>query len=178
MKKILTMAAVALLAASCSNDKDVITPDLGTANAPVAIKLTQSVEGLTTKAPITNGSQVEGIVVMVDVTSGHEHDWGSFNPVYKNVINETTKALETRANVAGAVFTAGTETDITLTPVWRKGGSGIQGRFCNHDYFGRHYDIVPCVGHFRYLQRNDDDSEPYRCHFTLSPCSQNNEKLR
>ncbi len=31
MKKILTMAAVALLAASCSNDKDVITPDLGTA---------------------------------------------------------------------------------------------------------------------------------------------------
>ena len=40
MKKILTMAAVALLAASCSNDKDVITPDLGTANAPVAIKLT------------------------------------------------------------------------------------------------------------------------------------------
>ena len=116
MKKILTMAAVALLAASCSNDKDVITPDLGTANAPVAIKLTQSVEGLTTKAPITNGSQVEGIVVMVDVTSGHEHDWGSFNPVYKNEINETTKALETRANVAGAVFTAGTETDITLTP--------------------------------------------------------------
>ena len=49
MKKILTMAAVALLAASCSNDKDVITPDLGTANAPVAIKLTQSVEGITTK---------------------------------------------------------------------------------------------------------------------------------
>ena len=51
MKKILTMAAVAPLAASCSNDKDVITPDLGTANAPVAIKLTQSVEGLTTKSP-------------------------------------------------------------------------------------------------------------------------------
>ena len=116
MKKILTMAAVALLAASCSNDKDVITPDLGTANAPVAIKLTQSVEGITTKAPITSGSQVEGIVVMVDVTSGHEHDWGSFNPVYKNEINGTTKALEKRANVAGAVFTAGTETDITLTP--------------------------------------------------------------
>ena len=113
MKKILTMAAVALLAASCSNDKDVITPDLGTANAPVAIKLTQSVEGITTKAPITSGSQVEGIVVMVDVTSGHEHDWGSFNPVYKN---GATKELKTRANVAGAVFTAGTETDITLTP--------------------------------------------------------------
>ena len=55
-------SAVALLAASCSNDKDVITPDLGTANAPVAIKLTQSVEGITTKAPITSGSQVEGIV--------------------------------------------------------------------------------------------------------------------
>ena len=116
MKKILTMAAVALLAASCSNDKDVITPDLGTANAPVAIKLTQSVEGITTKAPITSGSQVEGIVVMVDVTSGHEHDWGSFNPVYKNEIDGATKELETRANVAGAVFTAGTETDITLTP--------------------------------------------------------------
>ena len=116
MKKILTMAAVALLAASCSNDKDVITPDLGTANAPVAIKLTQSVEGITTKAPITSGSQVEGIVVMVDVTSGHEHDWGSFNPVYKNEIDGATKELKTRANVAGAVFTAGTETDITLTP--------------------------------------------------------------
>jgi hypothetical protein len=111
MKKI-----VALLAASCSNDKDVITPDLGTANAPVAIKLTQSVEGITTKAPITSGSQVEGIVVMVDVTSGHEHDWGSFNPVYKNEIDGATKELKTRANVAGAVFTAGTETDITLTP--------------------------------------------------------------
>lgn len=116
MKKILTMAAVALLAASCSNDKDVITPDLGTANAPVAIKLTQSVEGITTKAPITSGSQVEGIVVMVDVTSGHEHDWASFNPVYKNEIDGATKELKTRANVAGAVFTAGTETDITLTP--------------------------------------------------------------
>ena len=116
MKKILTMAAVALLAASCSNDKDVITPDLGTANAPVAIKLTQSVEGITTKASITSGSQVEGIVVMVDVTSGHEHDWGSFNPVYKNEIDGATKELKTRANVAGAVFTAGTETDITLTP--------------------------------------------------------------
>lgn len=119
MKKILTMAAVALLAASCSNDKDVITPDLGTANAPVAIKLTQSVEGLTTKAPITSGSQVEGIVVMVDVATGEghpAHDWASFNPVYKNEIDASTKVLKTRANVAGAVFTAGKETDITLTP--------------------------------------------------------------
>lgn len=119
MKKILTMAAVALLAASCSNDKDVINPDLGTANAPVAIKLTQSVEGITTKAPILKGSPVEGIVVMVDVATGEghpAHDWASFNPVYKNVLDENTKALETRANVASAVFTAGTETDITLTP--------------------------------------------------------------
>lgn len=119
MKNILTMAAVALLVASCSNDKDVITPDLGTANAPVAIKLTQSVEGLTTKAPITSGSQVEGIVVMVDVATGEghpAHDWASFNPVYKNEIDASTKVLKTRANVAGAVFTAGKETDITLTP--------------------------------------------------------------
>lgn len=121
MKKILTMAAVALLAASCSNDKDVINPDLGTANAPVAIKLTQSVEGITTKAPILKGSQVEGIVVMVDVTTGEghpAHDWGSFSPVYKNELEDKdgTKTLKTRANVAGAAFTAGTSTDITLNP--------------------------------------------------------------
>lgn len=119
MKKILTMATVALLAASCSNDKDVITPDLGTANAPVAIKLTQSVEGLTTKAPILKGSPVTGIVVMVDVETGAghpEHNWGGFTPVRDNKIDTDTKALTARANVAGAAFIAGTDADITLTP--------------------------------------------------------------
>ena len=35
-------------------------------------------------------------MVMVDVTSGHEHDWGSFNPVYKNEIDGATKELKTQ----------------------------------------------------------------------------------
>lgn len=115
MKKILTMAAVVLLAAGCSNDDESrgITPNTG--KEPVAIKLTQTVSGLSTKAPITNGSPVEGMVVMVDVESGHQHDWASFTPIYKNVL-DGSKNLTTRANVAGASFIAGTNGDVTLNP--------------------------------------------------------------
>lgn len=119
------MAAVALLAASCSNDNEgTITPEINQADAPVAIQLSQTVEGLTTKAPITNGSKVEATVVMVDVTDGSNPDWGTitFAPNKTNTLitaelNKGTFATDAdRANVSTATFTVGEDQPITLTP--------------------------------------------------------------
>lgn len=123
MKKILTMAAVALLAASCSNDNEgTITPEINQADAPVAIQLTQTVAGLTTKAPVTNGSKVYATVVMVDVTGEGNPDWSTFSPNKTNTLitaeqNKGTFAKDAdRANVSTANFTVGEGQPINLNP--------------------------------------------------------------
>lgn len=125
MKKILTMAAVALLTASCSNDNEgTITPEINQANAPVAIQLSQTVAGLTTKAPVTNGSKVDATVVMVDVTGGGNPDWNTitFTPKKTNTLKTedpnkgTFEKDADRANVSNATFTVGEEKAITLNP--------------------------------------------------------------
>lgn len=121
MKKILTMAAVVLLAAGCSNDDErTITPEINQANAPVAIQLSQSVAGLSTKAPVVNGTKVNATVVMADVTGNGEINWGTitFNPVKKNTLKDdgTFNADADRANVATATFTVGEDKAIVLNP--------------------------------------------------------------
>lgn len=119
------MAAVTLLAASCSNDNEgTITPEINQADAPVAIQLTQTVAGLTTKAPVTNGSKVYATVVMVDVTGEGNPDWSTitFTPNKTNTLktedpDKGTFAKDAdRANVSTATFTVGEDQPITLTP--------------------------------------------------------------
>lgn len=120
------MAAVALLTASCSNDNEgTITPEINQADAPVAIQLSQTVAGLTTKAPVTNGSKVYATVVMVDVTSGGNPDWSTitFAPNKTNTLITTegpTKGTfandADRANVSTANFTVGEDQPINLNP--------------------------------------------------------------
>lgn len=126
MKKILTMAAVALLATSCSNDKnDIPTPDINQANAPVEIKLTQSVAGLTTKAPVVTGSRVNATVVMTKET-GSAADWSGFVPKTSNELKSdlTFESDDKRANVSIATFTAGTNEAVTLNPKLYHAASG------------------------------------------------------
>lgn len=116
MKNVLCMAAVALLAASCSNnDENVPTPE-GKINA-TAINLTQTVKGVTTKAVVTNGSEVTATVVMVDASSTTA-DWSAFNPVTSNTVNSggSFESDDKRATVSSAKFTAGTTTDVSLAP--------------------------------------------------------------
>lgn len=130
MKKILTMAAVALLTAGCSNDDErTITPEINQANAPVAIRLSQSVAGLSTKAPVVNGSKVNATVVMADVSGEGDIDWNNitFNPVKKNTLtNEGTFNADTdRANVATVTFTAGEDKALVLNPVLYHASSDV-----------------------------------------------------
>lgn len=117
MKKVLCMVAVVLLAASCSNnDENIPTP--GEAINATPINITQTVKGITTKAPITAGKEVSATVVMVDA-SGDTPDWKSFTPVTTNNVNAsgTFDTDADRANVSHATFTAGTFTAVLLAPV-------------------------------------------------------------
>lgn len=128
MKKILTMAAVALLATSCSNDENNIpAPDNGSKDAPVEIKLTQNVAGLTTKAPVVTGSRVSATVVMTKEASGSSAaDWSGFAPKTSNELSasQTFDDDSKRANVSIATFTAGTDEAVTLNPKLYHAASG------------------------------------------------------
>lgn len=116
MKKVLCMAAVALLAASCSNNEENIPTPESEINAP-AIHISQLVSGISTKAPVTAGKEVTATVVMVDA-SGSTADWTKFNPVTTNTVNAsgTFDKDADRATVSAAKFTAGTTSEVALAP--------------------------------------------------------------
>lgn len=116
MKKVLCMAAVALLTASCSNNEENIPVPESKINAP-AIHISQSVSGISTKAPVTAGKEVTATVVMVDA-AGSTADWTKFNQVTTNTVSASGTFEEDshRATVSAAKFVAGTASEVTLAP--------------------------------------------------------------
>ena len=113
MKKVLCMAALALLAASCSNDENeqVIDGKVGNVSP---IQITQTVAGVKTKAAIGSGSTVEAVIL----THDGSNDFSSFVPKYDNTLNESNEFANAtdRANVSIATFQAGTAAkDVTLS---------------------------------------------------------------
>lgn len=118
MKKVfLSMAAFALVMASCSKEEVPGTnPDEAT-NA-VAIRIGQTVKGLETKAPVVNGSTVEATVLMHDASS--TADWTKFSAVYQNTVaSNSFNADADRATVSTGMFTAAAEgsgEEVTLAP--------------------------------------------------------------
>lgn len=112
MKKVLCMAALAVVFASCSDsNEDVVKVDNKATNVD-AIQISQTVNGVT-KAAIGSGSTVEAIVLTHD---GND-TFSPFTPVYANTLN-ASNAFENasdRANVSVATFTAGTANSLTLS---------------------------------------------------------------
>lgn len=109
MKKVLCMAAIALLAASCSNNEENIpTPD-GVLGAK-AIQIGQTVQGVTTKAAIVNHSKVEATVLMLDDDNDNSPNWDNYVLHEGNTLDGQGKLANDndRATVASATFTAGT----------------------------------------------------------------------
>lgn len=117
MKKILSMAALALIMAGCSNDEE--TPEInpGEVTNAVPVQISQKVAGVETKAAVSLGSEMTANIIMVDAGSGSTDspDFSAFNPKTLNTFTdksggtpgEKTLANDAaRANVATATFTA------------------------------------------------------------------------
>lgn len=121
MKKILSMAALALVMAGCSNDDENVKIDNGEASNAVAIQISQKVAGVESKAAIKPGSDMQAVIVMVDEKEDTgEPNFSAFTPKTENVLNDEKKLLNdaNRATVATTQFTASTSQSdvITLTP--------------------------------------------------------------
>lgn len=121
MKKVfLSMAAFALVMASCSNEEvpGTTNPD-GVTNA-VAIKIGQTVKGLETKAPVVSGSPVTATVLMHDAVDGTA-EWNNFSPVTTNTVNQEGSFDNDadRATISKATFnatSAAAGATVTLAP--------------------------------------------------------------
>ena len=124
MKKILSMAALALVMAGCSNDDENVKIDNGEASNAVAIQISQKVAGVESKAAITPGADMLATIIMVDESSSTSSpDFAQFTPKTENeLMDDGTggKKLgsdEKRANVATTEFKANTVAgSISLTP--------------------------------------------------------------
>lgn len=125
MNKILSMAALALIMAGCSNDDEKIVIDNGSevANA-VPVQIMQKVAGVETKAAVTLGSTMKANIIMVDEgNSVGNPDFAAFIPKTQNDLiddGKDGKKLDTdanRATVANAEFTAASDAgEIKLNP--------------------------------------------------------------
>lgn len=115
-KQLLYGATVAIILAACSNNETegINTPQ---PNNAVPIRIGQTVEGMTARAAVENGSRVTATVLTVDYTSPGSPDWNSFTAQYSNVINSSGNTLTTPANISTATFTAGTDQAVALQPV-------------------------------------------------------------
>lgn len=122
MKKILSMAALALVMAGCSNDDENVKIDNGEASNAVAIQISQKVAGVESKAAITAGSNVLATILMVDGenNSASNPDFINFTPKTENTLTgESNNELANdaaRATVANTKFKAQGTQSITLTP--------------------------------------------------------------
>lgn len=125
MNKILSMAALALIMAGCSNDDEKIVIDNGSevANA-VPVQIMQKVAGVETKAAVTLGSTMKANIIMVDdggTPSGP--NFNAFTPKTQNDLIDDGKdgkklgSDAARATVANAEFTAANDAgEIKLNP--------------------------------------------------------------
>lgn len=109
MRTRLGLAALALLAVSCSENENMGTPEVQV-NAK-AIRIGQSVQGMT-RAVVADGSDVTATVLMCD---GESATWTSFAAVNSNTIT-SEGVLSKRANTGTASFKAGANTTVSLNP--------------------------------------------------------------
>lgn len=103
MKTILSMAALALIMASCSSEDDNVVINNG--NLPQEIQIYQSVQGLPSKAAIGTGDEVKAMILTNDENDKFE----SFSPRYVNTLksDDNTFAYATdRANATVGKFKA------------------------------------------------------------------------
>lgn len=116
-KQLLYGATVAIILAACSNNETegIDTPQ---PNNAVPIRIGQTVEGMTARAAVENGSRVTATVLTVNYSSSYAATvWNNFKAQYSNVINPSGNTLTTPANISTATFTAGTKQDVALNPV-------------------------------------------------------------
>ena len=119
-KSLVSMAALALIMASCSNDEENVIDNGEVANA-VPVQISQTVTGVETKAAIIPGNKMDAVIIMVDGnnSSASAPDFDSFNPKKDNTLDRENKFANDgdRANYANTQFTASTTAnDIILTP--------------------------------------------------------------
>lgn len=116
-KSLVSMAALALIMASCSNDEENVIDNGEVANA-VPVQISQKVSGVETKAAVTVGSDMTAVILMAD---GDNPAFTPFTPRTENVLtgeqNNTLANDAARANVSNTQFKASTTAgEIELTP--------------------------------------------------------------
>ena len=102
MKTKLSVAAMALLLASCSSNDNDLLPENPVNATP--IQVSQSVQGMVkTRAAVGVGSDVTATVLVADGSSNNADaaDWANFSPVLANEVTEDggQNKLKTRATV-------------------------------------------------------------------------------
>ena len=108
MKTKLSVAAMALLLASCSSNDNDLLPENPVNATP--IQVSQSVQGMVkTRAAVGVGSDVTATVLVAD--GDQAADWTQFSPVLANEVTEDggQNKLTTRATVSTASFKAGSK---------------------------------------------------------------------
>ena len=91
-KSLVSMAALALIMASCSNDEENVINNGEVANA-VPVQISQTVTGVETKAAIIPGNKMDAVIIMVDgnSSSASAPDFDSFVPKKDNTLNNESK---------------------------------------------------------------------------------------
>ncbi|MBT9907525.1 hypothetical protein GPL10_17510 [Bacteroides fragilis] len=120
MKTKLSVAAMALLLASCSSNDNDLLPENPVNATP--IQVSQSVQGMVkTRAAVGVGSDVTATVLVADGSSSNADaaDWVNFSPVLANEVKEESgqNKLKTRATVSTASFKAGSKATVSLNPI-------------------------------------------------------------
>ena len=120
MKTKLSVAAMALLLASCSSNDNDLLPENPVNATP--IQVSQSVQGMVkTRAAVGVGSDVTATVLVADGSSNNADaaDWANFSPVLANEVTEDggQNKLKTRAPVSTASFKAGSKATVSLNPI-------------------------------------------------------------
>ena len=116
MKTKLSVAAMALLLASCSSNDNDLLPENPVNATP--IQVSQSVQGMVkTRAAVGVGSDVTATVLVAD--GDQAADWTKFSPVLANEVTEDggQNKLTTRATVSTASFKAGSKATVSLNPI-------------------------------------------------------------
>ena len=120
MKTKLSVAAMALLLASCSSNDNDLLPENPVNATP--IQVSQSVQGMVkTRVAVGVGSDVTATVLVADGSSNNADaaDWANFSPVLANEVKEENgqNKLKTRATVSTASFKAGSKATVSLNPI-------------------------------------------------------------
>lgn len=116
MNRHLLYCAAALMMAACSSN-EIEENGAETPRNAVAIRIGQTVEGVTARAAVENGSPVTATVLTANYTNSYTAAiWNSFTPRYANELNDQATTLKTPANISTATFTAGTNEAVGLNP--------------------------------------------------------------